>query len=177
VRESATQDFDRDREDAKSNMFSGPVPRRGATGLDVLDKPLVRARLADATTISECTSRPALRLKLLLYWRVCFLYGRETYEQKSLRWYVVTFSIRFLGSSKIHLCRYCTGKFSIDLYTEDLRFIWFPGVHDIEFVRRIDVILQIWVRSIIRYFAILSPYSAVYFLWSGAFTVASGPEL
>ena len=35
-------------------------------GLDVLDEPLVRARMADATTISECTSRTALRLKLLL---------------------------------------------------------------------------------------------------------------
>eukprot|EP00193_Tetraselmis_chui_P016791 CAMPEP_0177794850 /NCGR_PEP_ID=MMETSP0491_2-20121128/25888_1 /TAXON_ID=63592 /ORGANISM="Tetraselmis chuii, Strain PLY429" /LENGTH=93 /DNA_ID=CAMNT_0019317579 /DNA_START=61 /DNA_END=339 /DNA_ORIENTATION=+ len=37
-----------------------------ATGLDVLDEPLVRARLADATMISECTSRTTLRLKLLL---------------------------------------------------------------------------------------------------------------
>jgi hypothetical protein len=32
----------------------------------VLDEPLVRVRLADARTISECTSRTALRLKLLL---------------------------------------------------------------------------------------------------------------
>ena len=43
-------------------MFRG----EDATGLDVLDEPLVRARLADATMINECTSRTALRLKLFL---------------------------------------------------------------------------------------------------------------
>ena len=73
------------------------------------------------------------------------------------------FSIQSYGSSDIHLCIFCTGEFSTDLFTEDLRFIWFPGVHEIEFVRRFAVILQIWaMRSDIRYSAILSLYSAVY---------------
>jgi hypothetical protein len=91
------------------------------------------------------------------------MYRRETYEQKSLRWHVATFSSRFYGSSEIHSCYYCTGEFSTGLTTEDLRFIRFPGVHEIEFMRRAAVILQIWaMRSIIRYFAILSLYSAVY---------------
>ena len=75
----------------------------------------------------------------------------------------MTFSIRFYSSSEIHLCNYCTGEFSTDLITENLRFIWFPGVHEIEFVRRFAIILQIWaMRSVIRYSAILSLYSAVY---------------
>jgi hypothetical protein len=49
-------------------MFRG----EDATRLDVLDEPLVRARQADATTISECTSRTALRLNLFLLTSLLF---------------------------------------------------------------------------------------------------------
>jgi hypothetical protein len=70
---------------------------------------------------------------------------------------VATFYIRLYNSSDIHLCNYCTGEFSTDLTTKNLRFIRFPRVHEIEFVRRVAVILHIWaMRNIIRYLAILS---------------------
>jgi hypothetical protein len=54
-------------------MFRG----EDATGLDVLDEPLVRARLADATTISECTSRTALRLKMFLLASLCLVWAGD----------------------------------------------------------------------------------------------------
>jgi hypothetical protein len=130
-----------------------------ALGLDVLDEPLVRARLADdATTINECTSRTALRWKFFGEFVSCIGW---TYEQKSLRWYVATFSIRFYCSSGIHLYNYCTGEFNTDMFTEGLRFIWCHGVNEIEFVRRIAVILEIWAMRSISYGIYLRFYRCI----------------